>query len=98
MFITLTQLHDEEAPFLQPVIPNKDGKIGAALRGLNYEVGYHNIKRKQEITLITIRDLATGPEYEHYYIHPRHHSLKELIQTIKDTIPGISIGLAEETN
>ena len=44
MFITLTQLHDEEATLLQPVISNKDGGLHVALRGFNYEVGYHNIR------------------------------------------------------
>ena len=98
MFITLTQLHDEEAALIKPVIPNKDGGLHVALLSLNYVIGYHNIKTKLAITMITTRDFERGPEREHYLIRPRFYSIKELIQTIKNTVPGISIRLAEETS
>ena len=61
----MTQLHNEEAALINPVISNKDGKLHAALRGLNYEVGFYNIKTVLAIDMNTIRDFERGPEFEH---------------------------------
>ena len=92
MFITLTQLHDEEAALVNPVISNKDGCLHVALRGLNYEVGYHNIRLEMKIRLYD------GVGVKAYLIQPGFYSIEELIQTIKDAVPNMSIKLAEETN
>ena len=93
MFITLTQLHDEEAALVNPVISNKDGCLHVALRGLNYEVGYHNIRLEMKIRVYEDDVMSKV-----YFIRPGFYSIKELIQTIKDAVPDMSIKLAEETN
>ena len=92
MFVTVTQINNEEAALINPVISNKDGCLHVALRGLNYEVGYHNIRLEMKIRLYD------GVGAKAYLIQPGFYSIEELIQTIKDAVPDISIKLAEETS
>ena len=56
MFVTVTQINNEEAALINPVICNKDGKLHVAIRSISYVVGYYNVPTPLEIFYTTFDD------------------------------------------
>ena len=90
MFITLTQLHDEEATLLQPVISNKDGGLHVALRGFNYEVGYHNIRETYAFVLN-----PTTRKYVTHIVPSGTYTLEQLTRYLSKNIPTFTIRITK---
>ena len=95
MFVTVTKINDEKTALVNPVICNKYGKLHVAIRSLNYVVGYHNVPTPLEIFYTTFDD--ERGDASNYIIPPGFYSIKELIKTIKDLVPNITIQLSEKT-
>ena len=95
MFVTVTKINDEKVALVNPVICNKYGKLHVAIRSLNYVVGYHNVPTPLEIFYTTFDD--ERGDASNYIIPPGFYSIKELIKTIKDLVPNITIQLSEKT-
>ena len=90
MFITLTRLHDEEAPVINPVISNKDGGLHAALRGLNYEVGYHNIG---EMSVLVLR--PSTREYDTITVPGGLYTIEQLSRYLTKNIPALVVRITK---
>ena len=86
MFFTLTRLHDEEATLLQPTIDNKDGGLHVALRGFNYEVGYHNIR---ETSVFVLNPAAK--EYDTHTVPGETYTLDQLARYLSKYIPALAV-------
>ena len=90
MFITLTQLHDEEGSHLQSVIDNKDGGLHVALRGFNYEVGYHNIRETHAFVL----DPATR-QYVTHIVPSGTYTLEQLSRYLTKNVPALIVRITK---
>ena len=91
MFITLTQLHDEEASLLQPVISNKDGGLHVALRGFNYEVGYHNIGETSVFVLN-----PSAKEYDTFIVPSGTYTLEQLSRYLTKNILALTVKIPKK--
>ena len=90
MFFTLTRLHDEEAPVINPVISNKDGGLHAALRGLNYEVGYHNIG---EMSVFVLR--PSTREYDTITVPSGLYTIEQLSRYLTKNVPALIVRITK---
>ena len=90
MFITLTQLHDEEAPVINPVISNKDGGLYVALRGFNYEVGYHNIG---EMSVFVLR--PSTREYDTITVQGGLYTIEQLSRYLTKNVPALIVRITK---
>ena len=90
MFITLTRLNDEEAPVINPVISNKDGGLYVALRGFNYEVGYHNIG---EMSVFVLR--PSTREYDTITVPGGLYTIEQLSRYLTKNIPALVVRITK---
>ena len=90
MFITLTRLNDEEAPVINPVMSNKDGGLYVALRGFNYEVGYHNIG---EMSVFVLR--PSTREYDTITVPGGLYTIEQLSRYLTKNIPALVVRITK---
>ena len=90
MFFTLTRLHDEEATLLQPTIDNKDGGLHAALRGFNYEVGYHNIGEMSVFVLA-----PSTREYDTITVPSGLYTIERLSRYLTKNVPALIVRITK---
>ena len=90
MFITLTRLNDEEAPVINPVISNKDGGLYVALRGFNYEVGYHNIG---EMSVFVLR--PSTREYDTITVPSGLYTIEQLSRYLTKNVPALIVRITK---
>ena len=94
MFITLTQLRNEEASVLQTAIDNTGGKLHVALRGFHYEVGYRNVGSSQGFFLRSPNPQnPNSPVQQSFPVPPGLYTFKQLSRFIAENVNGAQLSL-----
>ena len=93
MFITLTQLQNEEATTLQSVVDNTGGKLYIALRELHYEVGYHNVGSS---SVILWRSVDTDRP-RRITVPPGLYTFEQLSKFFMEAVPGLTLKIVKAT-
>ena len=94
MFITLTQLQNEEASVLQTAIDNTGGKLHVALRGFHYEVGYRNVGSSQGFFLrFPNLQNPNSPVQQSFPVPPGLYNFKQLSRFIAENVNGAQLSL-----
>ena len=94
MFITLTQLRNEEASVLQAAIDNTGGKLHVALRGFHYEVGYRNVGSSQGFFLRSPNTQNPNSSVQQSFpVPPGLYNFKQLSRFIAENVNGAQLSL-----
>ena len=94
MFITLTQLQNEEASVLQTAIDNTGGKLHVALRGFHYVVGYRNVGSSQGFFLRSPNPQNPNlPVQQSFPVPPGLYNFKQLSRFIAENVNGAQLSL-----
>ena len=100
MFVTLTQLQNGEASFLQTVIDNTCGKLNVALRGFRYEVGYRNASSSAGILWRPVVDPTDDSRNDRplkIQLPAGLYNFEQLAQVLLKEIPGVTLKITKAT-